>query len=330
MGRVIITLTPLRRTRIVSVGTSVPDHIMPNKDFESFLDTTDEWISARTGIKQRHICEKNNPMQTSELGGKAAKNALEKAGYAADEIDGIICATFSPDCFFPSTACKIQNYIGNTKALAFDVSAACAGFVYALTVANSMILSGQCTKMLVIGAEMNSRTLDWTDRTTCILFGDGAGAVVLEACENTDGTDRGILSTFLKSNGSLGDILYLPAWGDDRYMRMNGNDVFKHAVRLMGEATEQCLQMAGLTFAEVDLLIPHQANIRIIDAMAKHMHLPKEKVIVNLDRFGNTSSASIPLALNDAWSDGKIKPGTVVAFTALGGGLVWGSVLVRF
>ena len=323
-------MTPQHRTRIVSVGTSVPDRIMVNKDFESFLDTTDEWITARTGIKQRHVCDKNSTMQNSELGGMAAKIALEKAGYEANDIDGIICATFSPDCFFPSTACKIQNYIGNTTALAFDVSAACAGFVYALTVANSMIMSGQCKKMLVIGSEMNSRTLDWTDRTTCILFGDGAGAVVLEAAENTEGTDRGILSMFLKSNGGLGDILYLPAWGEDRFMRMNGNDVYKHAVRLMGDATEKCLQMAGLSFADVDLLIPHQANIRIIDAMAKHMHLPKEKIIVNLDRFGNTSSASIPLALNDAWNDGKIKPGTLVAFTALGGGLVWGSVVVRF
>jgi 3-oxoacyl-[acyl-carrier-protein] synthase-3 len=246
---------------------------------------------------------------------------------AASDIDGIICATFSPDCFFPSTACKIQQYIGNTRAMAFDVSAACAGFVYALSIANSMIVSGQCVKMLVVGAEVISKTLDWTDRSTCILFGDGAGAVVLEA---TDDPDTGILSTYLKSDGSLGDILSLPAWGEKRVMHMNGNDVYKHAVRLMGDATSQCLSMAGLQSGDVDLLIPHQANIRIIDAMARHMKLPREKVVTNLDRYGNTSSASIPLALEDAWEQGRIKPGTVAVFTSLGGGLAWGSAVVRF
>jgi 3-oxoacyl-[acyl-carrier-protein] synthase-3 len=336
MGRIQTTVTPKRqRARIVSVGGFVPDRVMTNADFERFLDTSDEWIRTRTGIRQRHIVDPERPQGAFELGGRASLVALDKANCPAQDIDGIICATFSPDFFFPSTACKIQQYIGNTRALAFDVSAACAGFVYALSIANAMIVSGQCRKMLVVGAEVVSKTLDWTDRGTCILFGDGAGAVVLEAAADDsrdpkDGTDSGILSTYLKSNGAFGDILYLPAWGEKRFMRMNGNEVYKHAVRLMGDATEQCLRMAGLSFDDVDLLIPHQANIRIINAMAKHMKLSNEKVVTNLDRYGNTSSASIPLALEDAWKQGRIKPGTLVVFTSLGGGLAWGSAVVRF
>lgn len=320
-------MTQKRRARILSVGTSVPDRILTNKDLEKFLDTSDEWIATRTGIRERHVFEKGTRALASELGGQAALRALEKANLSPNDIDGIICGTFSPDCFFPSTACKIQNFIGNTTASAFDVSAACAGFVYALNIANAMIISGQCHRMLVVGAEVTSKTLNWEDRSTCILFGDGAGAVVLEAHESDD---TGILSAYIKSNGSLGDILYLPAWGDERYMHMNGNEVFKHAVRLMGEASEYCLTQAGLTINDVDLLIPHQANIRIIDSISRHMNIPKEKIVVNLERYGNTSSASIPLALEEAWQQGRVKPGSVVVFTALGGGLVWGSAVVRF
>jgi 3-oxoacyl-[acyl-carrier-protein] synthase-3 len=309
---------------------------MTNDDIGKLIDTSDEWIRTRTGIRQRRIVDARpggaSPQSAFELGGRASLVALDKAKCHADDIDGIVCATFSPDFFFPSTACKIQQYIGNTRAMAFDVSAACAGFVYALSVANAMIVSGQCSKMLVVGAEVVSKTLDWTDRGTCILFGDGAGAVVLDASadDSRDAGDAGILSTYLKSNGAYGDLLYLPAWGEKRFMRMNGNEIYKHAVRLMGDATEQCLRMAGLSFNDVDLLIPHQANIRIIDAMARHMKLPDEKVVTNLDRYGNTSSASIPLALEDAWKSGRIKPGTVAVFTALGGGLAWGSAVVRF
>lgn len=320
-------MTKNRRARIVSVGCSVPEHVLTNKDLEKILDTSDEWIAARTGIRERHVFEKGTEANAYELGGKACKAALEKAGCKPDDIDGIICATFSPDCFFPSTACKIQHYIGNTNACAFDVSAACAGFVHALVLANSMIISGQCNRMLVVGAEITSKTLDWTDRTTCILFGDGAGAVVVEACESED---TGILSTYLKSNGSLGDILYLPAWGENRFMHMNGNEVFKHAVRLMGEATDSCLKQAGIKTEDIDLLIPHQANIRIIEAMSRHMNVPREKIVTNLERYGNTSSASIPLALEEAWAQGRVKPGSIVVFTALGGGLVWGSAVVCF
>ncbi len=316
-----------RYSRIVAAGSSVPERVVTNKDLERFLDTSDEWITTRTGIRQRHMFEKGEDAKAGDLGGKAAMAALASAGYSPKDVDGIICATFSPDCFFPSTACKIQNFIGNTNACAFDVSAACAGFVYALSIADAMIASGRCNRMLVVGAEITSRTVDWTDRSTCILFGDAAAAVLLEA---HDDKDRGILATYLNSNGALGDILYLPAWGDKRYMKMNGNEVYKHAVRLMGEATELCLKKAGLTIDKVDLLIPHQANIRIINAIAKHMNLPGSKVVANLDRYGNTSSASIPLALEEAWKDGRIKDGTLAVFTSLGGGLAWGSAVVRF
>jgi len=316
-----------RLARIVSVGSSVPERIVTNKDLEQFLDTSDDWITSRTGIRQRHLFAKGEEAKLGDLGGKAAAAALASAGCSAQDIDGIICATFSPDCFFPSTACRIQQFIGNENACAFDVSAACAGFVYALSIADAMIASGRCNRMLVVGAEITSRTVDWTDRSTCVLFGDAAGAVLLEANE---GSNRGILSTYLNSNGTLGDILCLPAVGEKRFMKMNGNEVYKHAVRLMGEATEICLAKAGFGFDKVDLLIPHQANIRIINAMAKHMNLPREKVVTNLDKYGNTSSASIPLALEEAWKDGRIKDDTVAVFTALGGGLVWGSAVVRF
>ncbi len=320
-------MTYKRIARIVSVGTSVPERIVTNKDLEKILDTSDEWISTRTGIRQRHLFAPGEDARAYELGGKAACAALSNARCSPLDVDGIICATFSPDYFFPSTACKIQQFIGNTRACAFDVSAACAGFVYALSIADSMIVSGQCSRMLVVGVEITSRTVDWTDRSTCILFGDGAGAVLLEKRE--DG-DKGILATYLKSNGALGDILYLPAFGEHRYMKMNGNEVYKHAVRLMGDATEQCLKKAGLSIEDIDLLIPHQANLRIMDAMAKHLNLPRERMVTNLDKYGNTSSASIPLALADAWADGRVKDGTVAMFTALGGGLAWGSAVVRF
>jgi 3-oxoacyl-[acyl-carrier-protein] synthase III len=311
----------------MSVGSSVPDRILTNKDMEQFLDTSEEWIVTRTGIRERHVFAKGDTTTLFELGGKAALAALRNAGRKPADVDGIICATFTPDYFFPSTACKIQQYNGNTNACAFDVSAACAGFVYGIALADSMIVSGMCNRMLVVGAEIISKTLDWTDRSTCILFGDGAGAVLIESY---DGGDKGVLSTYLKSNGALGDILYLPAWGEPRHMKMNGNEVYKHAVRLMGDATGQCLERAGLIIDDVDLFIPHQANIRIIDAMAKHMGVDRRKVVVNLDKYGNTSSASIPLALEDAWRDGRVKDGTVAVFTSVGGGLAWGSAVVRF
>lgn len=320
-------MTPSTRSKILSVGCAVPPKILTNKDLEKILDTSDEWIVKRTGIKQRHIVGKDETIHTYDLGAQAAKEALVKAGLTKDDIDGIICATFTPDYFFPSTACKIQAALGCMNAFAFDVSAACSGFVYALSVAHAMIVAGSCKTVLVVGAEIASKTLDWTDRSTSILFGDGAGAVVLQA---TQEQGKGIFSTYLKSDGSLGDILYLPAWGEKRFMKMNGNEVYKHAVRMMGEAIRICLSRAGLEIEQIDLLIPHQANMRIIQAISAHLKVPMDKIICNMDRFSNTGSASIPLALQDAWSAGRIKDGALVVFVALGGGLATGSVAVRF
>lgn len=317
----------MKRARITSVGTFVPETVMTNKEFENFLDTTDEWISTRTGIKSRHIVPKNTLVPASDLGVRAARIALERAGCPVGEVDAIVCATFTPDSFFPSTACRMQALLGCTNAFAFDVSAACAGFTYALTVANSLVSSGQCRKILVVGAEVVSKTLDWTDRTTCILFGDGAGAVMVEA---SDDEERGIIKASLHSDGTLGDILVLPAWGEKRFMRMRGNDVFKHAVRMMSETSRRVTAAAGLSISDIDFFIPHQANSRIIGAVAEQLQLPPEKVVCNVERYGNTSSASIPIALDEVWSAGKITEGTRVLFTALGGGITVGSVLVRF
>ncbi|KMQ51052.1 3-oxoacyl-[acyl-carrier-protein] synthase, KASIII [Chitinispirillum alkaliphilum] len=312
---------------VKSVGCCVPEQILTNKDIESFLDTSDEWITTRTGIKQRHIVPKNNPTSAAELGAKAAQSALKRAGMSPSDIDGIVCATFTPDYFFPSTACKIQAALGIEQAFGFDVSAACAGFIYAMTVANNMIRGGQAKNMLVIGTEVISKTLDWNDRNTCILFGDGAGAVVISAQEDSS---RGILSSYIASDGSHGDILKLPAWGEDRCMSMNGNEVFKHAVRLMSDSAQRILTEADISLDQIDLIIPHQANIRIIKALSSQLKFPMEKIITNMDRYGNTSSASIPLALNQAWDEGRIKEGTKVLFTCIGGGLTVGSSLVIF
>lgn len=312
---------------IVSVGSYVPETVMTNRDFEAILDTSNEWIVSRTGIKSRHIVDRENPVPASVLGVEAGRIALERAACSPESIDAIICATFTPDSFFPSTACRMQALLGCTNAFAFDISAACTGFVYALTVARSLILSGQAKRVLVIGAEVISRTLDWTDRSTSILFGDGAGAVVVDAGHESS---TGIGTAFLHSDGSLGDILVLPAWGEKRTMKMRGNEVFKHAVRMMVEASRNALDAAGCTLDEIDYFIPHQANSRIIGAVADHLSIPLSKLVCNLARFGNTSSASIPLALDEVWSKGLIRPGTNVLFTALGGGLTVGSVLVRF
>lgn len=320
-------MTNFKRARIVSVGAYVPENIMTNKDLEQIVDTSDEWITQRTGIRKRHIAPLDQKIQASELGAKAAQIALDRAGITSDQVHGIICATFTPDSFFPSTACRIQALLGCTNAFAFDISAACAGFVYALTVANSMVLSGQGTNILVVGAEVISRTLDWTDRTTCILFGDGAGAMVIQG--STD-TQKGILSTFLTSDGTLGDILELPSWGEKRTMRMKGNEVFKHAVRNMSDASVKALQIAGVNLEDVDYLVPHQANIRIIQAVSQNLNIPSHKVVTNLERYGNTSSASIPIALDEAWNRGDITEGKQLLFTALGGGIVAGSAVVRF
>jgi 3-oxoacyl-[acyl-carrier-protein] synthase-3 len=316
-----------RRGRIISVGTYVPENIMTNADFEKILETTDEWITTRTGIRQRHITPKASDTSTAEMGLAAARIALDRAGITSDQVDGIICATITPDSFYPSTACRIQGALGCRRVMAFDCAAACAGFVYGLTLANNCIAAGQGKTYLIVGSETMSRSIDWTDRSTAILFGDGAGAVVLQA---TDEPDRGVLSTILESDGTLGDILNFPAWGEKRAMTMKGNEVFKHAVRIMSDLLKRAIADAGLTIDDIEYIVPHQANIRIIRALGENLKLPEKKVVVNLDRYGNTSSASIPLALGDLWEAGALKKDTTVAFTALGGGLAFGSAVVRF
>jgi len=328
---IVLTLNKMSETKIkakiLSVGTYVPDAVLPNSRFESFLDTNDEWIVKRTGISERRVVNMPHAapggMTAAEMGCRAARVAMERAGVSAAEVDGIVVATFTPDNFFPSTACRMQADLGCASAFAFDVSAACAGFVYALTVASSMITAGQAETMLVVGSEVISKTLDWSDRGTCILFGDGAGVAVLRA---TDG-ESGVLSSYLLSDGTMGDLLSLPAWGEDRFLRMKGNEVFKQAVRMMSDASLKAVERAGMSLDDIDLLIPHQANIRIINAITETLKLPDNRVMVNINKYGNTSSASIPLALEEAWANKRIKEGSRVLFVGLGGGFTVGSAV---
>ncbi len=315
------------RAKILSVGTYVPDAVLSNSCFESFLETSDEWIVTRTGISERRVVNmpRSAPgdMTAADMGCRAARVAMERAGVSAGEVDGVVVATFTPDNFFPSTACRMQADLGCTGAFAFDISAACAGFVYALTVASNMIAAGQAETMLVVGTEVISKTLDWSDRGTCILFGDGAGVAVLKA---TSGT-AGVISSYLLSDGKMGDLLYLPSWGEERFLRMKGNEVFRQAVRMMSEASLEAVKRAGIELEDIDLLIPHQANIRIINAIAETLKLPKEKVMVNIGKYGNTSSASIPIALEEAWRDGRVRQGSRVLFVGVGGGFTVGSAV---
>jgi 3-oxoacyl-[acyl-carrier-protein] synthase-3 len=306
---------------------AVPEKIVTNDELEKTLDTSNEWIVTRTGIKQRFIADNHDPDCAARLGADAAAQALQRAGIGADQVDGIICATFTPDNFFPSTACRIQTMLGCRAGWAFDLSAACSGFLYGLSIATAQIRSGVARTILLVGSEIISKTLDWNDRATAILFGDGAGAVVLRGGK---GGSDGVLATYMHSDGKLGNILTLPAWGANRTMKMRGNDVFKHAVRMMSDASVKVLHSAGIERSNIDLLIPHQANVRIINALAEHLGVPMQKVIVNIDRFANTSSASIPIALYEAWENGKITPGTIVVMTSLGGGVTIGSAVIRF
>lgn len=314
------------RARLVSVGTALPETVRENSFFEQYLETSDEWITQRTGISRRRIWVDAPADATSELGAQAALRALEKAAIAPDDVDTIICATFTPDNFFPSTAALIAKKLGIKKTFSFDISAACAGFTYGLSVADALIRSGQSKRVLLVGSEVISRTLNWEDRNTCILFGDGAGAVLLEAHEG----EQGILATVNHTDADLSEILSLSAWGENRHIMMDGRTVFKHAVRLMPAKVEEALGMVGLSVKDIDLLIPHQANIRIIESVGERLGLPKEKVVINIQNYGNTSSATIPLALEEAWSDGRIKEGSIVAMTALGGGVTAGAVIIRF
>jgi len=317
-------------TLMISVGSYLPQRIMTNEELTELVDTSDEWIRQRTGITQRHIVAEGE--MTSDLARRAAEQALERAGLAASDIDLIIIATSTPDDTFPSTATKVQHQLGARGAIAFDVQAVCAGFVYALDVADAMLTAGRGKRALVIGAESFSKILDWSDRSTCVLFGDGAGAVILERSEEASG--YGVLATKLHADGAHRDILYVDGGpsssGDVGHVRMEGNKVFRHAVDKLSSVMDEVLEAADMPVAEVDWLVPHQANIRIIDGMQKKMGLSDDRVVKTVHEHANTSAASIPLALSAAVGDGRVRNGQVLAFEAIGGGLVWGAALVRY
>lgn len=315
---------------MISAGGYLPERVVSNHDLAAVVDTSDEWIRQRTGIAQRHIVADGE--KTSDLARHAAERALANAGMTGADIDLIIIATSTPDDTFPSTATKVQHQLGATKAIAFDVQAVCAGFVYALDVADAMLSSGRATRALVIGAESFSKILDWGDRSTCVLFGDGAGAVLLERSDNPEG--YGVLASKLHADGAHRDILYVDGGpsssGTVGHLRMEGNKVFRHAVEKLSSVMDEVLEAAGMTVDQVDWLVPHQANIRIIEGMQKKMGLGDDRVVKTVHDHANTSAASIPLALSSALEDGLIKSGQVLAFEAIGGGLVWGASLVRF
>ncbi|KZD09829.1 beta-ketoacyl-ACP synthase III [Oceanibaculum pacificum] len=320
------------RSRLTGWGAYLPARIVTNDELAKRIDTTDEWIVQRTGIRQRHIAAEGE--FTSDLALHAAADALAKAGKAADEVDLLIVATTTPDETFPSTATKVQARLGMTRGAAFDVQAVCAGFIYALAVADNFIRAGQAKNALVIGAETFTRILDWEDRATCVLFGDGAGAVLLTAEQGTGAnTDRGILSTHLHSDGREHDALYVDGGpsmtGTVGQVRMVGREVYKHAVVKLGTVIEEALAANNLTAADIDWLVPHQANRRIIDGMRQRFGLPEEKVVLCIDRHANTSAASVPLALAEAMNDGRIQQGDLVLLEAIGGGLAWGAGLLR-
>lgn len=321
------------RSVVRGFGAALPKRVMTNKEIESRVDTSDEWIVQRTGIRQRFIAGEGET--SASLGEAAARAALERAGLTPDDVDLIIVATSTPDNTFPATAVNIQNRLGMRHGAAFDMQAVCSGFVYAVATADAYIRGGLSKRALVIGAETFSRLLDWTDRTTCVLFGDGAGAIVLEAQEAA-GTkaDRGVLTAQLRSDGAHRDKLYVDGGpsttGTVGHLRMEGREVFKHAVGMITDVIEAAFEATGTTADDIDWLVPHQANRRIIDGSAKKLGIPLEKVVVTVDLHGNTSAASIPLALDAAASDGRIKKGDLVMLEAMGGGFTWGSVLLRW
>ena len=320
------------RAVVTGCGHYLPERVVPNSEFEQSLETSDEWIRARSGIERRHFAADGET--TSDLASKAAQNALDDAGLNADDIDAIIVATSTPDLTFPSAATMVQAKLGMTRGFAFDVQAVCAGFVFALTNANALILSGQAKRVLVIGAETFSRILDYTDRSTCVLFGDGAGALILEGqTGNGSNEDRGVLSTDLNSDGRHRDILYVDGGVSTQttgHLKMEGREVFRHAVEKLAQTASQALENAGLTSEDVDWVVPHQANIRIIQGTAKKLGLPMEQVVVTVQDHGNTSAASIPLALSVGKERGQIKTGDLVVTEAIGGGLAWGAVVIRW
>ena len=320
------------RAVVKGVGHYLPERVVENAEFEATLDTNDEWIRARSGIERRHFVSEGET--TSSMATAAANAALEMAGLAADDIDAVIVATSTADLTFPSAATMVQAQLGMKSGFAFDIQAVCAGFIFALTNANALILSGQARRVMVIGAETFSRIMDWTDRGTCVLFGDGAGAVLLEAQEGEGATsDRGILSTDLNSDGTQRDLLYVDggtSTGTTGYLRMQGNQVFRHAVEKLSQTATTAMATAEITSEDVDWIVPHQANIRIIQGTAKKLGLPMDKVVVTVQDHGNTSAASIPLALSVGVARGQIKQGDLIVTEAIGGGLAWGAVVLRW
>jgi 3-oxoacyl-[acyl-carrier-protein] synthase-3 len=323
----------VRRSQVTGCGSYLPARVMTNAQLAKTVDTSDEWIRQRTGIRERRVVEDGE--RTSDLGLKAAREALDMARLEADDLDLIVCATSTPDETFPATATRIQAELGMTGGAAFDVQAVCTGFIYALAVADNFVRLGQARNALVIGAETFSRILDWTDRSTCVLFGDGAGAVVLQGVDCAGNAEAsGILSTHLYSDGRHHDALYVDggpsSTGTVGHLRMEGREVFRHAVVRMVEAIDAALEANGLTARDIDWLVPHQANLRIIEAMARRLNLPEDRVVVTVDRHANTSAASIPLALCEAVRDQRIRSGDLILMEAMGGGFTWGSALVRW
>lgn len=320
------------RSRIVGTGSHLPEKVVSNAELAKTVDTTDEWIVERTGIRQRHIAKEGET--TAVLAFQAGQNALEAAGLKADDLDLVIVATTTPDNTFPSTATKVQAMLGMSAGAAFDIQAVCSGFIYALSTADNFIRAGQAKNVLVIGAEVFSRIIDWEDRTTCVLFGDGAGAVVVQAFETEGDTDEGILSTHLHSDGRLRDLLYTDGGAGSNStvgkVRMLGRELFRHAVSNLASVVDEALDANGLQKSDIDWLVPHQANKRILDSTAKKLGLSADNVVVTVDKHANTSAASVPLALDVAVRDGRIQKGQLILMEAMGGGLTWGAALVRW
>jgi 3-oxoacyl-[acyl-carrier-protein] synthase-3 len=327
---------PRPLAEVVSTGRFLPERVLTNADLEKMVDTTDEWIRERTGIRERRIAPPD--LGCAEMGAAASRVAMERAGVHAGEVDLIVVSTATPDRLLPATACDMQALLGANNAAAFDISAACSGFIYAMSVAEGQLAAGRAEIALVVSTEKMSGIVDWTDRKTCVLFGDGAGAVVMRRSTN----GRGMISSFIRSDGTLAELLWRPAGGirvpfdlavlDEKshLVRMAGREVFKSAVRSMAEASDQALVRAGLTADDIDLLIPHQANMRIIEATARYAGVPMEKVYVNVDRYGNMSSATVPIALDEAVEEGRLGPGSNVLLVAFGAGFTWASSVIRW
>ena len=325
-----------RSAVIVGTGMSVPEGVLTNADLEKIVDTSDEWITTRTGIKERRIAKDSETL--SDFATDSAKKAMDSAGVEAEDIDLLVLATVTPDMPIPATACTIQHQLGCKNAVAFDLAAGCSGFIYAQSVAKQFLLSGRSRHVLVVGAELLSKFIDWEDRDTCVIFADGAGSVVMSAGE----FPRGVLSSAMHSDGSMADMIYMPGGGtlhppgqkmiDERlhFIRMRGNETFKMAVRSLEEVCREVLDEAGLTTKEVDWLVPHQANKRIIDAVGNRLEIEEDRCLVNIDRYGNTSSASIPIVLDEGVKAGKIQPGNIVLMAAFGAGLTWAASVVRW